>query len=154
VHFGFIISFLTVHFRWNGLYKFLSLPRRTLFYCKPYYHVTAFVRLYKNLSFYWVLRAGHSVISIFIHMPILHMTPKLKCFLVHHGVCLQVPIDQPCAAVQMIGYIVGQKQSELIDCHGNCNVLDGNCTLLYIVYSVSRNTFDSVVGWSIDSMLC
>ncbi|KAG2606457.1 serine carboxypeptidase-like 51 [Panicum virgatum] len=63
--------------KWDGLHKFLSLPRKTMHYCHPYSLTNAFVRSYKNLNFYWVLAAGHTV-----------------------------PVDQPCTAVHMISSIV------------------------------------------------
>ncbi|KAL6653239.1 hypothetical protein ACP70R_012164 [Stipagrostis hirtigluma subsp. patula] len=63
--------------KWEGLHKFLSLPRNPLHYCRPYNQTNAFVRSYKNLHFYWVLGAGH-----------------------------MVPVDQPCTAVNMISSIV------------------------------------------------
>ncbi|CAL5042546.1 unnamed protein product [Urochloa decumbens] len=63
--------------KWHGLRNFLSLPRKTLHYCQPYYLTNAFVRAYKNLNFYWVLGAGH-----------------------------MVPVDQPCTALHMISSVV------------------------------------------------
>ncbi|KXG20101.1 serine carboxypeptidase-like 51 [Sorghum bicolor] len=63
--------------KWEGLHNFLSLPRKPLHYCHPYYLTNGFVRSYKNLHFYWILGAGHSV-----------------------------PVDKPCTALYMIGSIV------------------------------------------------
>ncbi|TVU08736.1 hypothetical protein EJB05_42148 [Eragrostis curvula] len=45
--------------KWDGLQKFLSLPRENLGYCHPLYDT--FMRSHKNLRFYWVLGAGHKV---------------------------------------------------------------------------------------------
>ncbi|KAL6650243.1 hypothetical protein ACP70R_009168 [Stipagrostis hirtigluma subsp. patula] len=68
--------------KWNGLKKFLSLPRDTLHYCDSAIYcskqIKAYVRSYKNLQFYWILEAGH-----------------------------MVPVDQPYAAFRMIASITG-----------------------------------------------
>ncbi|KAF8760492.1 hypothetical protein HU200_010114 [Digitaria exilis] len=63
--------------KWGGLRNFLSLPRKALHYCHPYYLADGFVRSYKNLHFYWILGAGHTV-----------------------------PVDKPCTALYMINDIV------------------------------------------------
>ncbi|RCV29643.1 hypothetical protein SETIT_6G028600v2 [Setaria italica] len=63
--------------KWDGLHNFLSLPRKPLHYCHPYYLTNGFVRSYKNLHFYWILGAGHTV-----------------------------PVDRPCTALYMISSIV------------------------------------------------
>ncbi|CAL5042541.1 unnamed protein product [Urochloa decumbens] len=63
--------------KWDGLHNFLSLPRKPLHYCHPYYLTNGFVRSYKNLHFYWILGAGHTV-----------------------------PVDKPCTALYMISSIV------------------------------------------------
>ncbi|KAI4979295.1 hypothetical protein ZWY2020_016048 [Hordeum vulgare] len=61
--------------KWDGLKNFTSLPRQPL-YCGSSKVTQAFVRSYKNLHFYWILRAGHFV-----------------------------PADQPCIALSMISSI-------------------------------------------------
>ncbi|XP_066372292.1 serine carboxypeptidase-like 51 [Miscanthus floridulus] len=63
--------------KWEGLHNFFSLPRKPLHYCHPYYLTNGFVQSYKNLHFYWILGAGHTV-----------------------------PVDKPCTALYMIGSIV------------------------------------------------
>ncbi|CAN6169829.1 unnamed protein product [Urochloa humidicola] len=63
--------------KWDGLRNFLSLPRQPLHYCHPYYLTNGFIRSYKNLHFYWILGAGHTV-----------------------------PVDKPCTALYMISNIV------------------------------------------------
>ncbi|KAG2571198.1 serine carboxypeptidase-like 51 isoform X2 [Panicum virgatum] len=63
--------------KWFGLSKFLSLPRQPLHYCDSAIYcskqIRAFVRSYKNFTFYWILQAGH-----------------------------MVPVDQPYPALRMI----------------------------------------------------
>ncbi|KAF7077559.1 hypothetical protein CFC21_082095 [Triticum aestivum] len=61
--------------KWEGLKNLTRLPRQPL-YCGSSKVTQAFVRSYKNLHFYWILRAGHFV-----------------------------PADQPCIALSMIGSI-------------------------------------------------
>ncbi|KAJ1269667.1 hypothetical protein BS78_07G229000 [Paspalum vaginatum] len=64
--------------KWDGLDKFLSSPR-TPIYCNEEGHQSgtqAFVKSYKNLNFYWILKAGH-----------------------------MVPIDNPCPALKMLADI-------------------------------------------------
>lgn len=47
--------------KWTELPKFSQLRWKPL-YCDPKSSETsAFVKSYKNLSFYWILRAGHMV---------------------------------------------------------------------------------------------
>jgi len=54
-----------MHYRWFGLSKFLSLPRQPLHYCDSAIYcskqIRAYVRSYKNFTFYWILQAGHMV---------------------------------------------------------------------------------------------
>jgi len=45
-----------------------------LYYCHPYYLTNGFVRSYKNLHFYWILGAGHTVSPLLIH------TTKFKSY--------------------------------------------------------------------------
>lgn len=73
--FFFVPTFL--HFRWDGLHKFLSLPRKTLHYFHPYYLTNAFVRSYKNLNFYWILGAGHMV-NVPMHILMVYLVQILK----------------------------------------------------------------------------
>ncbi|KAJ1397777.1 Peptidase S10, serine carboxypeptidase [Sesbania bispinosa] len=61
--------------KWEGLQNFLAEDRTPL-YCKGDRRTKGFVRSYKNLRFYWILRAGHFV-----------------------------PVDQPCIALDMVGAI-------------------------------------------------
>ncbi|KAE8817543.1 hypothetical protein D1007_04637 [Hordeum vulgare] len=69
--------------KWDGLKNFLALPRQPL-YCGSTEATKGFVRSYKNLRFYWILGAGH-----------------FRRF----DDDLQVPVDQPCIALDMIGNI-------------------------------------------------
>ncbi|XP_052624548.1 serine carboxypeptidase-like 51 isoform X1 [Lactuca sativa] len=61
--------------KWDGLKKFLSLDRTPL-YCGGDKITKGFTKSYKNLYFYWILKAGHFV-----------------------------PLDQPCVALDMVGRI-------------------------------------------------
>ncbi|KAK6942720.1 Peptidase S10, serine carboxypeptidase [Dillenia turbinata] len=62
--------------KWRGVKKFLSLPNTPL-YCDNDDSVTkGFVRSYENLSFFWILGAGHFV-----------------------------PVDQPCVSFLMVGNV-------------------------------------------------
>ncbi|XP_012082500.1 serine carboxypeptidase-like 51 [Jatropha curcas] len=64
--------------KWDGLKNFSSLDRTSL-YCKgDKYNTTTkgFISSYKNLSFYWILGAGHFV-----------------------------PVEQPCISLQMVGSV-------------------------------------------------
>ncbi|KAJ1397778.1 Serine carboxypeptidase, serine active site [Sesbania bispinosa] len=61
--------------KWEGLQSFLSEDRKPI-YCKGDRRTKGFVRSYKNLRFYWILRAGH-----------------------------YVPVAQPCIALDMVGAI-------------------------------------------------
>uniref|UniRef100_A0A0D9VUT5 Carboxypeptidase n=1 Tax=Leersia perrieri TaxID=77586 RepID=A0A0D9VUT5_9ORYZ len=73
--------------KWDGLKNFLSLPRQPLHYCDTSKLIKAFVRSYKNLHFYWILEAGHSV-----------------------------PVDQPCVALSMISSIIHSPARHWISC--------------------------------------
>jgi serine carboxypeptidase 1 len=93
------------NFRWDGLKSFLSLPRQPL-YCGNSKGTKAFVRSYKNLHFYWILGAGHFVSPNppqIVAARLLGCEPTLllTCFLF----AFQVPADQPCIALSMIGSI-------------------------------------------------
>jgi serine carboxypeptidase 1 len=61
--------------KWQGLKEFNSI-RRTPLYCDGS-ETKGFVKLYKNLRFFWVLRAGHFV-----------------------------PVDQPCVALKMLDLVI------------------------------------------------
>ncbi|KAJ9699345.1 hypothetical protein PVL29_008108 [Vitis rotundifolia] len=60
---------------WDGLKEFLSM-KRTPLYCGGEGGTKGFTKSYKNLHFYWILKAGHFV-----------------------------PVDQPCIALNMVGGI-------------------------------------------------
>ncbi|WVZ83221.1 hypothetical protein U9M48_030390 [Paspalum notatum var. saurae] len=51
--------------KWSALGEFLSLRRQPLHFCDSAKYCSkasrAYVRSYKNLSFYWILQAGHMV---------------------------------------------------------------------------------------------
>ncbi|KAI3722080.1 hypothetical protein L2E82_33106 [Cichorium intybus] len=61
--------------KWDGLQTFLSMDRTPL-YCGDDKITKGFTKSYKNLYFYWILKAGHFV-----------------------------PTDQPCVALDMVGSI-------------------------------------------------
>ncbi|XP_048234444.1 serine carboxypeptidase-like 51 [Ricinus communis] len=61
--------------KWEGLPNFLNLERTPL-YCGADSLTRGFTKSYKNLHFYWILKAGHFV-----------------------------PVDQPCIALNMVGAI-------------------------------------------------
>ncbi|XP_057456049.1 serine carboxypeptidase-like 51 [Lotus japonicus] len=61
--------------KWEGLENFLRKDRTPL-YCGSDKTTKGFARSYKNLHFYWILRAGHFV-----------------------------PSDQPCVALEMVGAV-------------------------------------------------
>ncbi|RCV32537.1 hypothetical protein SETIT_7G010900v2 [Setaria italica] len=85
---------------WDGLHNILSLPRKPLHYCHPYYLTNGFVRSYKNLLFYWILGAGHKV-CLPIYMTISEAKAEdLVPFV------LQLPVDKPSTAPYMISSIV------------------------------------------------
>ncbi|XP_057954452.1 serine carboxypeptidase-like 51 isoform X2 [Malania oleifera] len=48
--------------KWEGLNGFLN-QKRTPLYCDDHEGTTGFTKAYKNLHFYWILDAGHFVIS-------------------------------------------------------------------------------------------
>jgi serine carboxypeptidase 1 len=61
--------------KWDGLEKFQSKERKAL-YCGGDGITKGFTKSYKNLHFYWILKASHFV-----------------------------PVDQPCVALKMVGEI-------------------------------------------------
>ncbi|XP_065869170.1 serine carboxypeptidase-like 51 [Euphorbia lathyris] len=61
--------------KWEGLSEFLKMERTPL-YCGVDIVTRGFIKSYKNLHFYWILKAGHFV-----------------------------PVDQPCIALNMVGAI-------------------------------------------------
>ncbi|KAL4577004.1 hypothetical protein LXL04_013105 [Taraxacum kok-saghyz] len=61
--------------KWDGIKTFLSMDRTPL-YCENDKVTKGFTKSYKNLYFYWILKAGHFV-----------------------------PLDQPCIALDMVGNI-------------------------------------------------
>ncbi|KAM0022847.1 putative carboxypeptidase C [Helianthus debilis subsp. tardiflorus] len=61
--------------KWKGLKTFLDMDR-TPAYCGDEKETKAFRKSYKNLHFYWILKAGHFV-----------------------------PVDQPCISLDMVGNI-------------------------------------------------
>ncbi|WCJ41646.1 serine carboxypeptidase-like 51 [Euphorbia peplus] len=61
--------------KWDGLGEFMKLERIPL-YCEVDKVTRGFTKSYKNLHFYWILKAGHFV-----------------------------PVDQPCIALNMVGAI-------------------------------------------------
>ncbi|KAJ0854846.1 putative carboxypeptidase C [Helianthus annuus] len=61
--------------KWKGLKTFLDMDR-TPAYCGDDMETKAFRKSYKNLHFYWILKAGHFV-----------------------------PVDQPCISLDMVGNI-------------------------------------------------
>ncbi|OAY75912.1 Serine carboxypeptidase-like 51 [Ananas comosus] len=64
-------------FRWEGLKNFISLDRTPLYCSSDAVGGTkGFVKSYRNLHFYWILKAGHFV-----------------------------PVDQPCVALNMLSNI-------------------------------------------------
>eukprot|EP00249_Psilotum_nudum_P022639 c28595_g1_i3 orf=854-1813(+) len=65
--------------KWSGLQTFNAAPRKSLMSCNSSDLTAAFVKSYENLSFYWILLAGH-----------------------------MVPVDQPCMALEMIGMITSR----------------------------------------------
>ncbi|KAI9076246.1 hypothetical protein K1719_041819 [Acacia pycnantha] len=67
--------------KWEGLQNFLNKDRTAL-YCGSNKSTKGFVKSYKNLSFYWILGAGHFV-----------------------------PTDQPCVALNMVGSITNSPQN-------------------------------------------
>ncbi|KAL5717051.1 Serine carboxypeptidase-like 51 [Ranunculus cassubicifolius] len=68
--------------KWEGLKTFLSMNRSPI-YCGDGAKITrAFYKSYKNLHFYWILKAGHFV-----------------------------PVDQPCVALKMLGDITNSPGS-------------------------------------------
>ncbi|KAK7341926.1 hypothetical protein VNO80_24867 [Phaseolus coccineus] len=62
--------------KWEGLKNFLAKDRTPLYCGSDKSTTKGFVRSYKNLHFYWILKAGHFV-----------------------------PINQPCVALDMVGAI-------------------------------------------------
>ncbi|ESW04351.1 hypothetical protein PHAVU_011G087900 [Phaseolus vulgaris] len=62
--------------KWEGLKNFLAKDRTPLYCGSDKSTTKGFVRSYKNLHFYWILKAGHFV-----------------------------PTDQPCVALDMVGAI-------------------------------------------------
>ncbi|KAE9620590.1 hypothetical protein Lal_00019670 [Lupinus albus] len=68
--------------KWKELQTFLG-KERTPLYCGSDRETKAFYRSYKNLHFYWILKAGHFV-----------------------------PTDQPCVALDMVGAITGSPAAE------------------------------------------
>jgi len=67
--------------KWSGLPGFLAAKRSPL-YCDNTQETGAFVKRHKNLSFYWIMNAGH-----------------------------MVPFDNPCMALKMLKLITGQSNS-------------------------------------------
>lgn len=63
--------------KWDGLSTYLNLGRTPLYCGKDRSTTKAFVKSYKNFSFYWILGAGHFV-----------------------------PLDQPCVSLEMVASIV------------------------------------------------
>ncbi|KAL8496481.1 hypothetical protein ACS0TY_020261 [Phlomoides rotata] len=61
--------------KWDGLQTFLNMDRSPLF-CGKEKITKGFIKSYRNLHFYWILKAGHFV-----------------------------PVDQPCVALSMISSI-------------------------------------------------
>ncbi|KAL1811221.1 hypothetical protein ACET3Z_021286 [Daucus carota] len=61
--------------KWEGIQSFLSIERSPL-YCGDGSATKAFTKSYKNLRFYWILKAGHFV-----------------------------PVDEPCVSLNMVGNI-------------------------------------------------
>ncbi|XP_024985776.1 serine carboxypeptidase-like 51 isoform X1 [Cynara cardunculus var. scolymus] len=66
--------------KWEGLKTFLSIDRTPL-YCGDEKITKGFTKSYRNLHFYWILEAGH-----------------FRCN-------FQVPVDQPCLSLAMVGSI-------------------------------------------------
>ncbi|KAL1827724.1 hypothetical protein DCAR_0206907 [Daucus carota subsp. sativus] len=64
--------------KWEGIKTFLSM-KRTPMYCDNEQITKGFTKSYKNLHFYWILKAGHFV-----------------------------PVDQPCIALNMVGNMLKQ----------------------------------------------
>ncbi|KAL6566887.1 hypothetical protein OROMI_015291 [Orobanche minor] len=62
--------------KWGGLKTFLAMDR-TPIYCGEEKITKGFTKSYRNLQFYWILKAGHFV-----------------------------PVDQPCVALNMIANII------------------------------------------------
>lgn len=61
--------------KWEGIRSFLSMDRSPL-YCGDESITKGFTKSYRNLRFYWILKAGHFV-----------------------------PVDQPCVSLNMVGNI-------------------------------------------------
>lgn len=49
--------------KWPELHKFSQLKWKALYINSTSSETSAFVKSYKNLTFYWILRAGHMVPS-------------------------------------------------------------------------------------------
>lgn len=47
--------------KWPELHKFSQLKWKALYINSTSSETSAFVKSYKNLTFYWILRAGHMV---------------------------------------------------------------------------------------------
>lgn len=69
--------------KWSGLSEFLS-AKRTPLYCEGDRQTQAFVKRHKNLSFYWIMNAGH-----------------------------MVPTDNPCMALKILQLVTGQSSPGL-----------------------------------------
>ncbi|XVF05280.1 hypothetical protein REPUB_Repub05bG0158200 [Reevesia pubescens] len=68
--------------KWEGLQNFVS-KERTPLYCKGDEATKGFIKSYKNLQFYWILRAGHFV-----------------------------PVEQPCVSLNMAAAITQSPAAE------------------------------------------
>jgi hypothetical protein len=113
-----------------------SLPRRTLYYRELL--LCGCTRTWVSTgSLSWIL----SNKFLYTHANTIYLAEAemFSCALC----CMFVGACRPACVLQFRWLATSWDTAIWIDrqCHGNCNVLDGNCTLLYTVYSVSRNNF-------------